>query len=183
MKRNLAIREFIKLLNDDDIIIASGPNICKEAYLYDRPLTFYIEDDSIAQSLALGLANGTSKRVFVLCTDDTIQSDLDFVLQLGISKKENIFCIVFNTKQGARLLGSCRSVISALFNLGADIYDYSNYFSKIANVASVKGHVSVLRGPTLILIGVKDSKVTSDYVETDYKLMADTLNGRDTNKE
>lgn len=177
MKRNLAIREFIKLLRDDDIIVASGKTICNEAYQFDRPLLFYFEDETIAQSAALGMANGTERRVFIFCSDNAIQNDLDFVLQMGLSKKENIICVVFKSGEKADLISNSRSLIGALFNIGPDTYNYSSYFSKVANVSKVQGHVSVLRGPVIILIDIKASNITTSFIAPDYTNIKDTING------
>ncbi len=177
MKRNLAIREFIKLLKDDDIIVASGKNICDEAYQFDRPFLFYFEDETIAQSIALGMANGTERRVFIFCSDNAIQNDLNFVLQMGLSKKNNIICVVFKSGEGADLVNNSRSLIGALFNLGPSVYNYSPYFTKVVNVSDVQGHVSVLRGPVVILLDVKASNINESFIETVYTDIKDIING------
>lgn len=183
MKRNLAIREFIKLLRDDDIIVASGKTICNEAYQFDRPLLFYFEDSTIAQNVALGMANGTERRVFIFCSDNAIQNDLDFILQMGLSKKDNIICVVFKSAEDADLINNTRSLIGALFNIGPDTYNYSTYFSKVSNVPKVQGHVLVLRGPAIILIDVKASNIDTSFIDTNYTSIKDVINGRDISKK
>ena len=177
MKRSMAVREFIKLLQDDDIIVASGDTMCKEAYQFDRPSLFYFSDDTIAQSAALGMANGTEKRIFVLCTDTILQQDLDFIMQLGLSKKKNIYCVVFYDEQDNSLISGSRSFMGTVFNLGAETFDYTPYFKKLSEVSKVKGHVEVILGPAIILVRTKDNEVKTDYVETDYTGIKGVING------
>ena len=67
MKRYSVLRYFMKnILEESDVAILTGREMCKEAYQYDRPGNLYIYDDfGLTVSLATGVAMATDKRVFV----------------------------------------------------------------------------------------------------------------------
>jgi thiamine pyrophosphate-dependent acetolactate synthase large subunit-like protein len=74
MKRYSVIKNFTNLLKDNDIVIFSGKNMCKEAYQYDKPGYFYIDDTfGLSVSFALGIAMSTDKRVFVFVGEGDLQ--------------------------------------------------------------------------------------------------------------
>ena len=79
MKRIDAIKEIMKNIKDDDIIVSSTGMISREVYeVKDRLLNFYMQGSmGNALAIGLGIALNTTKRVFV------INGDASALMSLG----------------------------------------------------------------------------------------------------
>ena len=95
MKRYDVLKEFIKRLRNDDIAIFAGKEMSKEAFQYDREGNFYVSSThSIAPALAMGLASGTSKRIFVFSGEGTFLREAGTAIQMFASRLVNLFYVI-----------------------------------------------------------------------------------------
>jgi len=159
MKRQKIIKLFTSYLNDNVLIIFAGNNICKEAYLYDRPGNFYFEDETgIGLSLALGIAMCTDKRVFVFCDDYYFLKELSSSVHMAVSKCRNIFLVVLisgeyqHTGHNPTVFNEINAPKTLMFGAGFLINDYTKHFSDVATSKSVKKMLPNLYGPLFIAI-------------------------------
>lgn len=161
MKRQSIIKLFTSYLNDNDLAIFAGNNICKEAFLHDRKGNFYIEDEiGIGISLALGIAMCTDKRVFIFCDDFYFLKELSASMQIALSKCKNIFLVILvsgeyqHTGRNPTIFNEIAAPKTVLFGMGFLINDYTKHFSSIQTSKSVKSILKNLYGPVAILIYV-----------------------------
>jgi hypothetical protein len=171
MKRYSVIKNFTNLLKDNDIVIFSGKNMCKEAYQYDKPGYFYIDDTfGMSVSFALGVAMSTDKRVFVFVGEGDLLRELAVLGQVAVSKCKNMFVIVLDNGvyQSAgnhpNIFDSFMSKKGFIYNLGCLVHDFTFHFNDKYFV-EVQSAVDRIRGPMIILIDVDKSvkKGTSNY--------------------
>lgn len=160
MKRYTTLKNFIGGLKEEDIAVFTGPEMCKEAYQYDRPSNFYIEDShGFGLSTALGLAMGTNKRIFVFMGEGDLLRQMSVLVQMKASKCSNIFMVLLDNKayqSGGGLptiMESVRSKLSLIFNLGIAVHDFTLYFDR-KEFKKMKKFMDFLRGPMVILIDV-----------------------------
>lgn len=161
MKRYSIIKIFLSCLKDNDIVIFSGNNLSKEAYQFDREGNFYIDSvDEIAQSIALGVAMSTDKRVFLICEDSTFLKDFGCAAQTAVSKCKNIFYVILNSgyyqDEGKQptIFNEISGIKGVLFNLGFVVHDYTLYFKNKESVAYMKNIINTIRGPLTIIIKI-----------------------------
>ena len=167
MKRLNIIKLFSSYLKDNDLAIFAGGNICKEAYLYDRPGNFYFEDETgIGLSLALGIVMNTNKRVFVFCDDYYFIKDLSASLHLAISRCKNIFIVVLvsgiyqDRGKNPTIFNSISAYKTMMFGAGFITNDYTKHFSTVPRSKGVQNLLKNLYGPIFISIhvGLEESK-------------------------
>lgn len=162
MKRQGIIKLFSSYLNDNDLAIFAGNNICREACFNDREGNFYVEDETgIGLSLALGMAMCTDKRVFIFCDDYYFLKELSASMHIALSKCKNIFLVVLVSGEYQHTEGHNPTVFkevpafkTVLFGMGFLINDYTKHFSNIQRAKEVKGILKSLYGPVAILIYV-----------------------------
>jgi hypothetical protein len=160
MKRFSAIRELTKVLNESDVAIFSGADMCKEAYQYDKPGYFYIEDSfGIATSFGLGVALSTDKRVFVFVGEGDLLRDLTAVGQAGASKCKNLFIVVLDNG-GYQHAGNFPNIFDSFlskkgvfYNIGCLVHDFTVNI-KNRYLVEVRAAVERIRGPMVILVEV-----------------------------
>ena len=97
MKRYTVVKNLIGLLDDNDVMIFSGHELCKEAYQYDSDNCFFMEDSvGMAIPFGLGMAMCTDKRVFVFLGEGELLRELGVLAQVGASKCSNLFIILLD---------------------------------------------------------------------------------------
>lgn len=160
MKRYTVVKHFIAELNDNDIAIFIGPTLCKEAYQYDRPNNFYMEDaHGFGLSVALGLAMGTDKRIFVFMGEGDLLRQISSLIQMKASKCPNIFLVLLDNgvyQDGCGLpniMEAVKSKLALMFHLGLVVFDFTFYFNR-KEFKKMSQFMVSLRGPMTILINV-----------------------------
>jgi hypothetical protein len=160
MKRYSVIKSFTGLLKDSDIAIFSGKDMCVEAYQYDKPGYFYINDTfGVSLSFALGVALSTDKRVFIFVGEGDLLRELAVIGQVAVSKCKNMFVIILDNGvyQSAgnhpNIFSSFMSKKGFIYNLGCLVHDFTFHF-KNKYFVEVKSAVDRIRGPMIILIDV-----------------------------
>jgi len=160
MKRYTFIRIASQAMCEGDIGIFVGDEISREAYAYDRPSNLYIKDESYYSiSMALGIAIGTERRVFIFCEDSYLIRNLSEMAHLAVSAKKNIFIIVhqkgfyLSKKKLPTIFNSLSNPHGVLFNMGFKVHDYSKSFSTKRNpLNELKGNWKFAVGPLVVLM-------------------------------
>jgi thiamine pyrophosphate-dependent acetolactate synthase large subunit-like protein len=135
--------------------------MCKEAYQYDRPANFYIEEShGWGLSVALGIAMTTKKRIFVFIGEGDFLRQTSMLIQAKASLCTNIFIVLVDNGvyQSAgnlpNIIESVRSMKGLVFNIGMVVYDFTKYTENSKNTKILSGFMNSLKGPTVILIEV-----------------------------
>jgi hypothetical protein len=164
MKRFAVIRVFCKLIPEDALCIFVGKGICEEAFVYDKPNHFYIDDEVSSLSLGLGLAMTDKRRVFIFCTDTKLLSEIEVALQMSVSACKNLFLIVLSTGRymdldnQPSLFGQLSSPKGFLFNTGMVVHDYTNQVKDGHLEKDLKAVLPSLQGPLVALIRLPHGK-------------------------
>ena len=161
MKRYTVLKNLIESLKDNDVAIFAGQEMCKEAYQYDRPGNFYIDEPySIATAYALGMAMCTDKRIFVFIGEGDLLRELAVAAQLTASRCENIYLIVLDndTYQTAgklpNIMSSIKSKRGVMYNLGLAVFDFTVY-TRRAEFKKMRAFMKNLRGPVVIFFDIE----------------------------
>jgi hypothetical protein len=174
-KRNFVIKRFMSVLKDNDVAIFSGSELCKEAFVYDRPGNFYIENmDGLAASLALGTALCSDKRVFVFCEDWDFLKDMSVAAQIGVSRVENLYCVVLSSGRYT-FSGNQPNIFAEitapkwLFSgLGFITNDFTHYMQNKTSMKELEKYMERIRGPLVILMKIKDVVETKEMKKIKY---------------
>lgn len=172
MKRYTVIKNFINSVKENDVVIFSGKEMCKEAYQYDRPGNFYIERSfGAAASIALGMAMCTEKRIFVFIGEGDLLRELAVTSQISASGCSNIFLVVLdnNTYQSAgklpNIMYSMKSKRGVMYNMGLIVFDFTVYLRK-KEFKKMRDFMANLRGPVVLFFDV-DTGIKKDLPEID----------------
>ncbi len=177
MKRYSVIKNFTGLLKDNDIVIFSGQDMCMEAYQYDKPGYFYINNTfGISVSFALGIALSTDKRVFVFVGEGDLLRELAVLGQVAVSKCKNMFIIILDngvyqsSGNQPNIFSSFMSKKGFIYNLGCFVHDFTTHF-KNKYFTEIQSAVDRIRGPMIILMDVDKGvkKMASNYKLTAVK--------------
>ena len=160
MKRYTTVKKFLSVLNNNDIAIFVGQNLCEEAFKYDREGSFYLLDvNELHSSLALGVAMCTDKRVFVFCNDGDFLREIGSAAQMAVSRCSNIFYVVLATGfyqfAGGQptIFNEFPASKTVFANLGFLVNDYINYFEEgKAGMKSLKVYLERIKGPMAIIM-------------------------------
>jgi hypothetical protein len=158
MKRYTVIRYIIKSLQDNDVMLFQGEQVCREAYKYHREGFLYMPNEN-AIALAIGIANATDKKVFVFTEDNYVLNNLDVTLQASVSRCTNLFIVMtisgcYNeNKNMPNIVSSIANVSGLFFSMGFIVHDYTK---KLLNkdFPEVKATWTRARGPLMALIYV-----------------------------
>jgi hypothetical protein len=162
-KRNFVIKRFMSILKDNDLAIFSGKELCEEAFVYDRPGNFYIENvDGIAPSVALGMAMCNDKRIFVFCEDWDFLREVGSAAQMGVSRVENIFYVLLSSGRYT-FSGNQPNIFAGITapkwvfsGLGFITNDFTHYMKNKSTMKELATYVERIRGPLVILMKTKD---------------------------
>ena len=190
MKRYTVIKHFVTALQDNDAAIFSGREMCKEAYQFDRPGNFYIDEPySVAAAFALGAAMCTDKRVFVFVGEGDLLRELAVTSQIAASKCENIYLVVLDNDayqtvgKLPNLMGSMKSKRGIMYNMGLAVFDFTVY-TRRGEFDKMSDFIKNLRGPVVLFLDV-DLGVRRNLpeVDVDKEEMRDKLTKFLQNKE
>ena len=182
MKRYIVIKHILELLHENDVLIFSGSEICKEAYQYKKNNCFYIED-SIGMSAAfgLGIAMCTDKRVFVFMGEGELLRELGILAQIGASKCSNLFLVLLDNG-GYQAAGGHPSVFENvlskkgfIFNSNTKVITFTKHF-KDREFKRLKDRFPRLMGPMVILMDVdKSIKKGLPKIKINFKSQRDSI--------
>jgi len=171
MKRYTALRILSSCLEDNDVALFSGKGVCAEAFKYHRPGNFYLNEVKSPAAVAIGLANGTDKRVFIFCEDYKLLEDLSAAGQMAVSKCNNIFYIVLvsgqYTSNMPTIFNSLIAPKGMLFNMGFIVHNYDSQFNITKSAKEIKAIWSTAKGPLAAFVSVAGSSETFNAVEND----------------
>lgn len=174
MKRHTILREFIKRLEDDDVAIFTGKEMCKEAFQYDREGNFYITSmHSIAPAFAAGLANDTKKRVFIFSGEGTFLREIGAAIQMFVGQLRNLFYVILNDGcyQSAggfpNIFNEMNNPKGLFFEVGFLVHDFSYFFKKKGFMKDMTNFMEDIKGPLVIITDV-DKGLKRGLKEIDY---------------
>ena len=161
MKSKKAIKTMLSCIKDNDVVIFSGNELCKEAYEYDREGNFYIRDNNCnGLPLALGIAMNTNKRVFVFCTDSDLIKNISYMLNIAVSRCKNIFVVVLVSgkyqESGGQvnIFDSISSPKNLLFSMGFLVFDYTFHLKNKNTIKELNQLIERSIGPLVSLVKV-----------------------------
>ena len=192
MRRYTVIKNFINLLHENDILIFSGEELCKEAYQYRNDNHFYIKDSiGVSAAFGLGMAMCTDKRVFVFMGEGELLRELGIIIQMGASICNNMFIVLLDNG-GYQSAGGYPNVFDnvlskkgLIFNSASKVATFTKHF-KDREFKSLKERFTRLAGPMIILMDVdKGFKKNLEEVDIDFIEQRDRIAGfiADTAKE
>ena len=165
MKRHGVIKLFSGYLNEDDLAVFAGGDICRDAYAYDRKGNFYIDEESgIGIAMALGISMGTDKRVFIFCEDYYFLKEIAASIHIGVSRCKNIFLIVLVSGEyqysgsNPTIFNEIGSVKALMFNSGFMINDYTKHFNTIQSSRGIKQVLTYMQSPLFAVININLGK-------------------------
>jgi hypothetical protein len=168
MKKTNFIKQFISFLSNDDVIIFAGKLICSEAPNYPHLNILCVDDEcGYGMSVALGMALGTKKRVYLMCDDYYLLKDFGSVIHIGLSKTVNLFIVVMVTgyyplvENMPTVVESIPNIKSLLFSTGLVVHDYTKHFKTQASAKLAKGLIVSARGPLVVCMWPDKSKEDS----------------------
>lgn len=176
MKSFGVIRTFSKAVEEGDLCVFIGDQLCKEANYYDRYGNLYLTDCCNAISVGLGIALNTTRRVFIFCFDDYALANIHDLIQVSVSKIKNIYIIILCSGEYSSvgkyptLLGSINSFHGMLFNIGFTVHDYSRYFDNQQGLhREFRDIWERIRGPMVVIVKIehfikKDLDETKDML-------------------
>ncbi len=160
MRRYTFIRLVNQAVGEGDICVFIGDSISREAYMYDRPGNLYIPDGNFyGISMALGIAIGTDRRVFICCDSVYILRNLSELAHLAVSGCKNLFIIIHQNsfyledKSLPNIFDSFSNPHGVLFNMGFRVHDYSRSFNNQRNpIKELKSNWRSAVGPLVVLM-------------------------------
>ena len=174
MKRHNVVKHFISFLTENDMAIFSGSELCKEAYAYDRPGNFYLEDTfGLAVSFALGVALCSDKKVFVFVGEGDLLRDLSSAAQASASSCKNLILVVLDNGvyQGVsnqpNIFDRLVSKRGLFYDMGFLVQDYTKHF-RDSKFKQLKNIINRLKGPVVVLIELSagiNKKIESLFVD------------------
>jgi hypothetical protein len=178
MKRQSVLRIMISCLNTDDIAIFAGEGICHESHEYNRSGSFYIPDKDYAASFALGIANGTSKRVFIFCEDYYFIRNLSEAAQIAVSKCKNLTYIILRSNMYQEdgfyptIVSEIGSLKSMMFHMGFLVHHYTSYFKNSNNPSKdIKQIWANITGPMIVFVDIdKGANKKAGDSDIDYSI-------------
>jgi thiamine pyrophosphate-dependent acetolactate synthase large subunit-like protein len=145
-------------------VIFGSSSLSSEACDLHRPGYFYVEDSpGFTLSVALGIAMGTDKRVFVFLGEGDLLRNFGALNQMSAARKQNLFVMILNNGcyQAAggfpNIFNSVLSITSLVFNIGCRVFDLTSDFEK-KRFAAIKYFFGRGQGPMVVLVRVEKSK-------------------------
>ena len=180
MKRFTGVRILTQSMLDCDVGIFIGEGICREAapYLGEGSYLFFPDTDHYLISLALGMAIGTDKRIFLFCEDNYLIRNVSELMQVGIAKPRNFFLVLFTSGEypgvpdTPNIFASANSRHGTFYELGFLVHDYKNQFKFSRNpITFVRDTWNRVRGPIAVIMAT--SRGTKAFPDVDFSGPAD----------
>lgn len=159
MKSQNVIRQILKSIQDNDIVICTGEKICKEVFKYHKTGYLYLSKEN-ALSFAIGVANGTDKKLFLLCDDNYALRNLDVFLQAASSRCSNLFVVVLITgcydeiKYMPNIISNVSNMSGLFFSMGFIVHDYTKKLLK-KDYKEIEATWTRARGPLVAFVYVE----------------------------
>lgn len=164
MKRDLALKKLCECTKPADVVIFGSSSMASEAHEFYKPGHFYIKDyHGLALSVALGIASGTDKRVFVFMGEGDVLRNFGVLNQIAASKQQNIFIIILNNGcyQSAggfpNIFNNALSMNSLIFNIGCKIFNLTSDLEK-KRYTIVRHFFDRGQGPMVVIVRVEKGK-------------------------
>jgi len=152
------------LLDDNDVMIFSGQELCNEAYQYNSDNCFFIKDSvGMAIPFSLGMAMCTDKRVFVFVGEGELLRELGVLAQIGASKCSNLFVILLDNgcyqSSGGHpsVFDNVLSKKGLIYNSNTKVITFTKHF-KDKQFKRLADRFTRLIGPIVILMTVDKGK-------------------------
>ena len=182
MKRYTVIKHLMDLLHENDVLIFSGPELCREAHQYKKDNCFYIEDNTgMAAAFGLGVAMCTDKRVFVFLGEGELLRELGILAQIGASKCSNMFLVLLDNgcyQSAGGYPSVFENILSKkgfIFNSNTKVITFTKHF-KDKEFKRLKDRFPRLMGPMVILMDVdKGIKKGLDKININFKKQRDRV--------
>jgi hypothetical protein len=182
MKRHTVVNNFVNLLHDNDILIFSGKELCKEVYKNNKPNHFYIKESiGVAIPFGLGIAMCTDKRIFVFVGEGELLRELGVIAQIGASKCNNIFLVLLDNGcyQSAggypTVFENMLSKKGFIYNSNTKVITFTKHF-KDREFKRLKDRFPRLIGPMVVLMDVdKGIKRGLEEVDIDFGEQRDRI--------
>ncbi len=169
MKRYPTIKRIMDSLEESDIAIFAGEDLCREAYTLHREGNLYITDvEGIALSMAIGMAVTNTRRVFVFCEDEIFLGNISSIVQLVVSKCKNIFFVLLvsgkyqSADNQPTIYESISSVMGMLFNMGCIVHKITHLLN---DKHILKETMKNLIGPLVIMFYIEKGGKKIDNVD------------------
>lgn len=166
MNRRRVFSGFSKILSKDDIVFCIGKELNTESKFEAFEGVYSFDDVAVDYfAIALGVAMGSKKRVFLFCEDSYFIRYINTMVQISISDCTNFYVVIFNTGiyfNGLKipsLSAAIRSVKGTLFNLGVLVHDYSMYFDNVRDVNKLKAILDNSLGPLVSVVDIDDKRL------------------------
>ena len=182
MKRYTVVNNFVNILHENDVLIFSGKELCKEVYGNHQPNYFYIKDSiGVAVPFGLGIAMCTDKRVFVFIGEGELIRELGIISQIGASKCNNIFLVLLDNGcyQSAggypTVFENMLSKKGFIYNSNTKVITFTKHF-KDREFKKLKARFLRLMGPMVILMDVdRGIKKELEEINIDFKEQRDRI--------
>lgn len=173
MNKYKVVEKFISIVDESDVIIFSGDNLCRYASNFDRRSNLYIMLEEMVVAVGLGVSMCTDRRVFVICEDSCFLKNLDAVAQAGVSECRNFFLLILNNgryndqKNLYTITDRFHAVGGALFNFGFTSLDFTQYFKNKTLLKELKQLLERINGPIVsnINVSIDEYKGPNGYSE------------------
>jgi len=173
MNRRRVFSGFSKILSKDEIVFCIGRELIAESKFDDFEGSCSFDDTAVDYfAIALGMAMGSKKRVFLFCEDSYFIRHINTMVQISISSCTNFYIVIFNTGtyfNGLKipsLSTAIRSIKGTLFNLGVLVHDYSMYFDNVHNVNKLKAILDSSLGPLVAVVDIDDKRLYGKNYKT-----------------
>jgi hypothetical protein len=157
------IKVFLKAVEEGDLCVFIGDQLCKEANKYDRYGNLYLRDCYNSISVGLGIALSNNKRVFIFCYDDYALYNIQDLIQVSLSKNSNIYVVILfsgeysNIGKYPTLLDSIASIHGVLFNIGFVVHDYTRHFDNTSYLhKELRDIWERMLGPMSIIVKIEN---------------------------
>lgn len=180
--RYRALKEVIKRLNEPDVAVFVGKQLCEEAYVNDREGSIYITDPMFpAMSFTSGLSMATEKRIFLFTSDSYFLRDISSLAQMAVSNCKNVTYVLLSSGvyieagKHPNIFKSMMHPQGVLFRMGFTSFIFDNYFDNVVALGEMKGMLDTLIGPVAILINVSDKSSNSRSLDKSFVYFRDRL--------
>ena len=164
MKRYTVVKNLMSLLDNNDVMIFSGQELCSEAYQYNSYNCFYIKDAvGMAIPFGLGMAMCTDKRIFVFVGEGELLRELGVLAQIGASKCTNLFVVLldngcYQSSGGSpSVFNNVLSKKGLIYNSNTKVITFTKHF-KDKQFKRLADRFTRLIGPIVILMTVDKGK-------------------------
>ena len=160
MRRNATLKNILKFLKHNDVIIVSGSGLINEIPIIDRRMMCFERAD-MALSFSVGMSMVTEKRVFVICEDVDLLKSYNVLLQISASKRQNIFVLVLGCDRyqdfGGQysILSGIRSLMGSTFSMGLISHNLTKLFDGSSGDIIISDVFNKLRGPMCVFFDVE----------------------------